>query len=88
MFMTLAWALVGAATRGRGGNGPVGWVFLALFAVLFVLSFYRLRRGGPGPAVNWIPRRFRQRLNRTYAEHGWQEPFDSAGNRRTDRPAI
>jgi hypothetical protein len=86
----LASAIPVAARAGGGGSfGPAGYVLVAFVAVALVLSLLRLRRGGPGPAVRYVPRRLRGRLNSVYRRAGWQEPYDdSEGDRRSDRSAL
>jgi len=78
-----------AASSAHHGANPL---FLVVIAVLLVIgvavSIARLRRGGPGPAVNWIPRSLRPNLNRHYAKRGWQKPFDHDGNRNPDRTQV
>jgi hypothetical protein len=78
-----------AASAAHHGANPL---FVAVIAVLVVIgvavSIVRLRRGGPGPAVNWIPRSLRPNLNRYYARRGWQTPFDQDGNRDPDRTQV
>lgn len=78
------------ATHASGGHSSVFvWVIAGLILVVGVpLTFWRLRRGGPGPAMNWIPRSMRAKANEQYDKHGWQEPFDDDGNRNPDRPSL
>jgi hypothetical protein len=64
------------------------FVFLAFMVVVVAISFYRLRRGGPGPAMNWIPRSMRPKANNMYEKHGWQAPFDGDGNRSPERDGF
>jgi hypothetical protein len=64
------------------------YIIIAFIVVCAVVSFIRLRQGGPGPAVNYVPRAFRGRLNSTYERAGWQRPFDDEGNRSRDRSQI
>ena len=47
----------------------------AFCVVVAVVSVLRLRRGGPGPQVNWVPRALRGRVNRSYRQHGWREEW-------------
>ena len=78
--------LVNLASSGGGHRGVGFWLVPALiFLVALPLTFWRLRRGGPGPAMNWIPRSMRGKAHERYREHGWQEPFDDNGNRNPDR---
>jgi hypothetical protein len=63
-------------------------VIIAFVIVIAVISFVRLRRGGPGPAVNGVPRAFRGRLNAVYKRAGWQQPYDDAANRSPDRTKL
>lgn len=67
-------------------------LYLVLFVVLVVLfvvtTAVRMRRGGPGPAVQWVPRVLRPRLNEHFRRRGWQPPYDEHGNRNPDRDAI
>lgn len=64
------------------------YVIFAFFGVCFAISVYRLRRNGPGPAVNYIPKAFRPRMNALYRRNGWQEPFDEDGDRNPFRDGI
>ena len=64
------------------------YIVIAFMVVVAVISFVRLRRGGPGPAVNYVPPALRGRLNSAYQRAGWQQPFDEHGNRSPDRSAI
>jgi hypothetical protein len=64
------------------------WLVLAFMAFVLALTIYRLRSGGPGPAVNWLPRSLRSRTNKVYDKHGWQQPYDEDGIRNTDRSAV
>jgi hypothetical protein len=57
-------------------------VFIVIVAVI---SLMRLRRGGAGPAVNWVPRPLRPSLDRRYAKRGWEVPFDEDGNHHQSR---
>jgi hypothetical protein len=60
------------------------YIVIALVLLGAVISLYRLRQGGPGPAVQgWVPRRLRGRMNSAYRRAGWQEPYDDQGNRRS-----
>ncbi|WIB62119.1 hypothetical protein DEJ13_17760 (plasmid) [Curtobacterium sp. MCLR17_007] len=62
---------------------------VAVFVVIvLIITIYRLRRGGPGPTVNWVPRRLRGRVNRGFGEQGWQKPYDDEGNRNPDRGQL
>jgi hypothetical protein len=62
------------------------YVIIGVVAVVgLTLSFRRMRRGGPGPQVNWIPRAMRGRVNESYRKHGWDEPYDADGNRKDGR---
>jgi len=61
---------------------------LIVFAVGTFLSLYRLRRGGPGLEVGWIPRCLRGRVNAFSKKHGWQLPYDESGNRNPDRSRL
>jgi hypothetical protein len=60
----------------------VFWVIVPFLIVVALISLARLRGGGRGPAVNWVPRRMRGAVNRQYRRSGWQEPYDASGNRR------
>jgi hypothetical protein len=65
---------------------PVFIIVIIVIGVLAVAaSFYRLRRGGPGPQTNWIPKSMRGKVNDEYEKKGWQKPYDDHGNRDTDR---
>ena len=52
------------------------------------MSLYPLRRGGPGPAVNGVPRRMRGRLNESFEKAGWQKPYQEDGERNPDRSQL
>jgi hypothetical protein len=81
--------LIVAATRSNSSASLYLLVPLLVFLALgFVASMYRLRRGGPGPAVNYVPRPWRQALNARYARKGWQQPYDANGNRNPDRTQL
>jgi hypothetical protein len=64
------------------------WLVIVFMLVAAVLSFYRLRRGGPGPAMNWIPRFMRPRANAEYEKQGWTKPFNDDGTRNSGRGQI
>jgi len=64
------------------------YIVIAFIVVLAAISIFRMRRGGPGPAVNYVPRGMRGRLNSAYRRKGWQEPFDHEGNRSSDRSQL
>lgn len=64
------------------------WVVVGAIAVLAVTSLLRLRKGGPGPAVNWVPRALCGRTNDFYQRHGWSAPYDESGNKRPGRHAM
>lgn len=77
------------ASAAHHGANPLFLVVIAVVVVIGVaVSIVRLRRGGPGPAVNWIPRSLRPNLNRYYAKRGWRAPFDQDGNRNPDRTQV
>ena len=59
------------------------YVIAVIVIVGALLSVYRLRQGGPGPATNGIPRGLRGKVNSMYRRAGWQQPYDSKGNRST-----
>jgi hypothetical protein len=61
---------------------------VAFMVVCVALSVYRMRRNGPGPAVNYVPRALRPRFNAYYRRNGWQEPFDAEGNRNPYRDQV
>jgi hypothetical protein len=76
-----------------GAGGPVvndiGFVVIGLFmAFCIIMALLQLRRGGPGPAVNYIPKGLRPSVNAYYRNHGWQEPFDADGNRNPMRDQV
>lgn len=54
------------------------WIFAI---VMVAIQLVRARRYGP--RVKWIPRRWRPRVNNYYRQHGWREPYDAQGNRRS-----
>lgn len=63
-------------------------VVIVFMAVVMLISLSRLRSGGPGPGVNWVPRSMRGKLNRAYEKRGWQKPYDADGNRNPDRGQL
>lgn len=67
-------------------------VFIAVLGVFIVvvlgISIYRLRRGGPGPQVNWVPRSLRNRVNEHFEKQGWQKPYDDNGDRNPGRDQL
>jgi hypothetical protein len=67
---------------------PVVVLVVVFMAVCLAATVYRLRRGGPGPAVNYVPRAFRQSLDRRYERRGWQLPYDAEGIRNPDRSQL
>jgi hypothetical protein len=78
-----------AALHSNDGSSLFWLVPVLVFmALCLAASVYRLRRGGPGPAVNYVPRPWRQSLNRRYERKGWQQPFDADGNRNPDRTQL
>ena len=64
------------------------WIVVPILLVLAVLSLIGLRSGGPGPAVRWVPRAMRPRLNRWYQSKGWAAPYTATGERNPDRPLV
>jgi hypothetical protein len=64
------------------------YLIFAFMIVCLVLSVYRLRRGGPGPAMNYLPRSLRPMANAYYRRMGWQEPFDVDGDRNPLRGKL
>ncbi|RFS83410.1 hypothetical protein D0T12_20360 [Actinomadura spongiicola] len=60
-------------------------VILAFMIIVMAVTLLRLRKRGPGPAVYWVPRGLRSRVNRHYAEQGWSTPYDERGHRKRDR---
>jgi hypothetical protein len=76
------------SVRGRGYRSVMVYIVIVFMVVVAAVSIYRMRRGGPGPAVNYVPRRLRGRLNSAYRHEGWQEPFDEQGNRSPDRSQL
>ena len=77
----------------REDMGTGGYVKAAVNVVLLVaagvgflaMAVYMarsVRRGGSGPPILLSPvtRRGRQRVNASYARHGWAKPYDSEGN--------
>lgn len=58
-------------------------VVLAVFAA--ATSFYRLRKGDPGPNTGWFPRSARGKVNEEYEKKGWEKPYDDNGDRATGR---
>lgn len=65
------------------------YVVIGIFmAFCFIMAMLRLRRGGPGPAVNYVPKALRPTVNAYYRDRGWQEPFDVDGNRNPLRDQL
>ncbi len=60
---------------------PAVLVIVLGVALVGVTTVRRLRPGGPGLAVAWVPRSMRPRLNQFHQRHGWQQPFDDNGDR-------
>jgi hypothetical protein len=73
--------LLAAAGKSSGGASVDSVVFIVVLILVAVVSAYRLRRGGKGPATNWFPRSMRSRVNEVYRKEGWPEPYDRRGNR-------
>ncbi|MFC6878984.1 MULTISPECIES: hypothetical protein [Actinomadura] len=64
--------------------GTALFIGVAVFMlVIVVISFVRMRTGGPGPALNWVPPRMRPRVNRLYASKGWDEPYGADGRKKS-----
>ena len=66
-------------------------VIVLIIAVVVIgvgVTIYRLRPGGPGPAMNWMPKSMRKGANAEYDKHDWQKPFDDDGSRNADRDAL
>ncbi|MGI5325022.1 hypothetical protein [Actinomadura nitritigenes] len=62
------------------------FAFISVFCLtILIISFHRMRTGGPGPAVNWVPPRLRGRVNAYYRAKGWQEPYDANGRKKKSR---
>ena len=62
-------------------TSPLTWVVAVLvLGVGFPLSIWRLKVRGP--ALGWVPKRFRQRTNDWYVRHGWAAPYDAQGRKR------
>ena len=64
------------------------YVVIAFIIIIGLFSVFRLRQGGPGPAVNYVPRGMRGRLNSAYRRAGWQQPYDENGDRSPDRTQV
>ncbi|RKR73335.1 hypothetical protein [Frondihabitans australicus] len=74
---------------GHSSGGVTGFIIFGVAVVLVgITAIVRLRRGGPGPNVQWLPKSMRKRVNDEYEEHGWQKPYDDEGNRNPDRDAL
>ncbi len=60
-------------------NGPVWFVIpcAILVAFGFVASVIRYRKRGP--AVGYVPRRWRPKVNEWFSGHGWDKPYDENG---------
>ena len=57
------------------------WIAVLLFmAVGIVVSVTQMPRRGP--AVRWVPPRWRSAMNDWYRSRGWEEPYDDMGNKR------
>jgi hypothetical protein len=71
---------------GGGGSGHQSgvsyWVFIAgCVAIVVASTFVWLRKGGKGPAVNWVPLFMRPWVNRFWASRGWPPPYDDDLNK-------
>jgi hypothetical protein len=86
----MAHLIVLAAAPGpsSGGSGAIVYIIPVFVILVAVIGALRMRRGGPGPGVNYVPRRFRGRLNTAYRNAGWQEPYDADGNRDSNRDGV
>jgi len=60
-----------------GTAGPVPWIVWALAAaVVLVVTVVRLRKGGPGPSVGWLPKFLSPWANRLFERRRWPVPYD------------
>lgn len=74
--------LAAGGFRPASGSSSPPWLWVpvaAFMAVVFVLSIVQYRRRGP--AVGWVPRRFRARVNAWYLRHDLPQPYDHDGNK-------
>ncbi len=72
------WSLLTAAAAS-GGGGLFIWLVAAFLVVAFPLSIIRYHKRGP--AVGWVPSRWRPRLNRWYTDRDWEAPYDEDGKK-------
>jgi hypothetical protein len=71
-----------AAAYKPGGSGSSAWVVVLFAAVLVLVAIVSLVRfARRGPAVRWIPRPWRESVNRYYERHGWPLRNDADGNK-------
>jgi hypothetical protein len=61
------------------------WLGVVAIVLVGGTTLVRLRPGGPGLAVAWVPKSLRPRLNGFYRRHGWPEPYDDNGDRAPGR---
>ena len=61
------------------------WFAVVAVALVVIVAAVRMRRGGPGPAVNWVPKKFRGSLNSVYRKRGWTAPYDDNGEKTSTR---
>jgi hypothetical protein len=69
-------------TMAVGASVGGGWflgVVVALLLVGFPLSAWRYQKRGP--ALRWVPRRWRAKTGRWYSDRGWEVPYDADGNK-------
>jgi hypothetical protein len=71
--------LIAIVNRG----GWLIWPVLAFLLVAFPLSIIRYRKRGP--ALGWVPRKWRSKTNSWYTRHGWEAPYDADGNKLPGR---
>lgn len=57
-------------------------VVLAVVVLAIIVVTVRMYRSPYGPELMMPPatRKGKQRVNRSYAKHGWAKPFDDEGN--------
>lgn len=76
----LAVIVVAVVSAGGVEGGWFGWAVLAVLIVGFPYSTIRVYKRGP--ALGWLPRRWRPRVSKWYLEHGWEDPYDAENNKR------
>lgn len=71
-----------------GAVHGLGRVVIIAVGVIVILAIFiplalPMRRGGYGPPLGMggpVTRKGKERVNRSYEEHGWAKPYDDEGN--------